>query len=91
MKNRKRAAALKYDPTDTAPKVIAKGTGVTAENILIKAEENDIPVYKDTKLAEELTSLELGANIPPDLYEVVAQILIFISDLDKLEAYRHGG
>ena len=88
MDKKKRAAALKYNPAETAPKVIAKGAGVTAENILKTAEEEDIPIYKDTKLAEELTKLDLEANIPPDLYEVVAQVLIFISDLDKLEEYR---
>ena len=88
MTDKKRAAALQYNPTDIAPKVMAKGKGIVADNILKKAEEEDIPIYRDEKLAEDLTKLDLGANIPPDLYEVVAQVLIFINDLDKLGEYR---
>ena len=91
MADKKRAAALKYTPSDAAPKVIAKGKGITAENILKKADEEYIPVYKDAKLAEELTQLDLDVNIPPDLYEVVAQVLVFISDLDTRAAGRPGG
>ena len=86
-----RAVALKYNPNDPAPKVVAKGAGFVAERIIEKGKESDIPLYKDAKLAEELTSLNLGENIPPELYEVVAQVLIFISNLDRLEAIRQYG
>lgn len=88
IRQNQKAVALKYDPMDVAPKVVAKGSGYIAEKILEKGRDADIPVYKDEKLAEELTRLDLGEHIPPELYEVVAQVLIFISDLDKLEAYR---
>ena len=84
----KKAVAVKYDPDDVAPKVIAKGKGHMAEKILSKGEESDITVYRDEKLVEELSKVEIGANIPPELYEVVAQMLVFISDLDKLEEYK---
>ncbi|WHH59431.1 EscU/YscU/HrcU family type III secretion system export apparatus switch protein [Petroclostridium sp. X23] len=82
----KKAAAIKYDPAsgDKAPKVIASGKGRIAESIIEKAEENNIPVHKDPKLAHMLNLLQIGDEIPPELYEVVAQILIFVSDLDKL-------
>ncbi len=84
----KKAVAIKYDPGETAPKVIASGKGLVAEKILEHG--SDIPVYKDSKLVEELEKIEIGSQIPPELYEVVAQVLIFISDLDKLESYnRH--
>jgi flagellar biosynthesis protein len=73
---------------DVSPKVVAKGVGAVADRIIEKGKDNDIPVYQDAKLTEELTRLDLGEHIPPELYEVVAQVLIFISDLDKLEAYR---
>ncbi|MDR1665239.1 MAG: EscU/YscU/HrcU family type III secretion system export apparatus switch protein [Clostridiales bacterium] len=85
---RMRAVAVKYDPTDVAPKVVAKGVGVIADKIIDKARDTNVPVYQDAQLAEDLTKLELGEHIPPELYEVVAQVLIFISDLDRLEAYR---
>ena len=83
---RKKAVALKYDPTMTAPSVVAKGSGLIAEKILDKAK--DIPVYEDAKLAEELLNIDVASNIPPELYGVVAQVLLFISDLDKYRDYR---
>ena len=85
-KKRQKAVALRYDADiDNAPKVLAKGAGVIAEKILEKGAEEDIAVYQDTQLVESLTKMDIGENIPPDLYEVVAQILVFISDLDKQE------
>ncbi len=85
MKHRlKKAAAIKYDPSETAPVVIAKGKGVVADNILEKAATEDIPIYKDSNLADDLTRLDIGDLIPPELYQVVAEILVFVSDLDDL-------
>ena len=84
--HREKAIALEYDPNDIAPKLLAKGAGIIAEKILENAKNADIPIYKDPALVEELTRLDLGGNIPPELYEVVAQILVFISELDKQEA-----
>jgi len=78
-----KAVALKYKPEYIAPKVVAKGRGYVAEKIIGKAEENEVPVYKDAALADELTRVEIGSHIPPELYEVVAQVLIFINELDK--------
>ncbi len=86
--SKRKAVAIKYEKGDRAPKVIAKGQGYVADRMLEKATEEVIPVYKDEKLVKELASVELGSNIPPELYEVVAQVLVFISDLDKLESYR---
>ncbi|MCL2499012.1 MAG: EscU/YscU/HrcU family type III secretion system export apparatus switch protein [Defluviitaleaceae bacterium] len=85
---RAKAVAVKYNPEDVAPKIVAKGAGLVAERIMENARMADVPVHKDAALAEELTRIDLGANIPPELYEVVAQVLIFISDLDKKETLR---
>ncbi len=84
-KERKQAIALSYDFDDTAPKVLAKGSGLVAQNILDSAQKHDVPVYEDPKLAKMLTQLEIGDNIPPELYEIVAEILIFITDIDYLQ------
>ncbi len=84
----KRAVAIKYTSGDVAPKVVAKGQGYVADRILETANDAVIPIYKDEKLVNELSSVEIGSNIPQELYEVVAQVLVFISDLDKLERYR---
>ncbi len=80
----KKAAALKYEPfSDRAPKVVAAGRGEAAENILKKALEHDVPVHKDPSLADVLSIISPGYEIPPDLYEVVAEVLVFISQMDR--------
>jgi len=78
----KTAVAVAYEPGDKAPKILASGRGEVAE----KAKENDVPFYKDNKLAETLSKLEIGDAIPPELYEVVAEILVFVDDMDKMKA-----
>ena len=83
-----RAVAIKYSPTEIAPKVVASGKGHVADRILEKAMSNDVAIYKDAALAEELSKMNIGDNIPPELYEVVAQVLVFISDIDKLSALK---
>ncbi len=80
----KTAVAIKYDPGDTAPKIIATGKGAVAEKIIEKGQEENIPFYKDDQLADTLSRLEIGDMIPPELYEVVAEILVFVSDMDKI-------
>lgn len=81
----KQAIALSYDPSDDAPKVVASGRGILAEKIIEKAQEFDVPIHKDDKLADTLSRLEIGEMIPPELYEVVAEILIFVDSMDKLK------
>lgn len=80
----KKAAALSYKEGMNAPKVIAAGKGYVAENILEEGKRHDVPVYKDNKLATLLTELEVGEQIPEALYDVVAQVLVFVSDMDEL-------
>lgn len=80
----KKASALSYTPgEDSAPKVIASGKGVVAEKLIEKAKEAKIPIYEDQHLAETLSHISLGNEIPPQLYEVVAEVLSFISRLDE--------
>jgi flagellar biosynthesis protein len=83
----KTAVALAYDPNeDGAPRVIASGKGILAEKIIEQAKDNKIPVHQDDKLAQTLSKLEIGEMIPPELYEVVAEILIFVDAMDKIRA-----
>ena len=51
-----------------------------------KAKEADVPIHKDDKLAKTLSKLEIGEMIPPELYEVVAEILVFVDAMDKIKA-----
>ena len=83
----RQAVALRYDPSDTAPRVVAKGAGYIHDKIIRKAGENDVTVISNPELVNELTRLDLGEGIPPELYEVVAQVLIFISELDRINDY----
>lgn len=85
-KQNKIAVALSYDPGEDAPKVIATGKGIIAEKILDKAKEVDVPVYEDAKLAKTLSNLELGEMIPPELYGVVAEVLVFVDRMDKIRS-----
>lgn len=85
----KQAIALEYNPDEEAPKVIASGRGVLAERIIEKAKESDVPIHRDDKLADTLSRLEIGDMIPPELYEVVAEILVFVDSMDKIRAKMH--
>ena len=82
----KTAVALAYDPNDAAPKILATGKGHVAEKIIEEAKAHDVPFYKDSKLADTLSKLEIGDAIPPELYEVVAEILVFVDGMDKVKA-----
>lgn len=83
MKENKIANALKYSKEESAPKVVAKGEGYIAEKIIETAKENNISIYKDEKLARQLKNLDLGQEIPEELYEVVAEVLVYIAKLDN--------
>ena len=78
----KQAIALEYDPSDEAPRVVASGKGILAEKIIEKAQESSVPVHRDDKLADTLSRLDIGEMIPPELYEVVAEILVFVDAVD---------
>lgn len=81
----KQAIALEYNPAEDAPKVVASGRGLLAEKMIERAKESDVPIHRDDKLADTLSRLEIGEMIPPELYEVVAEILIFVDSMDKLK------
>lgn len=83
-KKRRYAAALGYLPErEEAPKLLAKGEGFVAERIVETAREAGVSVYQDEKLAKQLQHLEMGEEIPVELYDVVASVLSFIARIDK--------
>ena len=78
-----KAAALKYDQAQhMAPRVVAKGKGHIAEQIVKVAQENDVPMHEDPNLANVLEALELESEIPAELYRAVAEVLVFIYRLN---------
>lgn len=77
MKNKVRSAiALNYDKKN-APTISAKGTGKLAEQIIEFAKENNIPLMENRPLIELLLALDLGEEIPEELYLSVAEIIAF--------------
>ena len=86
---RTQAVALSYDVGEqSAPKVVAKGIGVTADNILQLAQQNAIPVYKNKPLTQMLMVLELEQEIPPELYQAVAEVLSYVYKTEQILAMK---
>lgn len=84
---RKTAVALSYDPDeDAAPKIVATGRGLVADTIIERAGEANVPIHKDEKLAGTLSKLEIGDSIPPQLYGIVAEILVYVDNMEHLKS-----
>ena len=88
-KKRKQAIAIQYNPDEVAPKILASGTGIIADKIIEKAKSSDVPLYEGNKLANTLSKLDIGEYIPPELYSIVAEILVFVDNLDKIKGKIH--
>jgi len=82
-KERKKAAALKYETGYKAPIVTAVGMGLMADKIIEKAAENEVPIVYNKELADLLTNVEVGSNIPYELYDTVAEVIGYIMDVDS--------
>ncbi len=79
----RKAVALKYDGNkNSAPIIVASGLGHMAEKIVEIANKEDVPVYEDTSLATVLSQLELGAEIPEEVYKAVVEIYVFFLNFD---------
>ncbi len=86
---RRRAAALRHEPgRGDAPSVVARGEGHVADRILEIARQHDIPVHHDAGLVDVLSRLDLEREIPTELYQVVAELLVFIYRMQALAATR---
>ncbi|MFP4296202.1 MAG: EscU/YscU/HrcU family type III secretion system export apparatus switch protein [Halothiobacillaceae bacterium] len=91
------AVALSYDG-EGVPKVVARGKGVIAEELVSLAQEHDVPLHEDAELSAALAQIELGREIPPQLYQAVAEVLsfaLYVSGkheeiLQKVHARRQG-
>lgn len=84
-----RVSAIKYDvQKDRAPKIVASGRGVIAQDILKLAEENRVPLYEDPNLAELLSKLDLDTDIPPVLFPLVAEVLALVYQLEIMAKKR---
>ena len=71
------AIALKYEPGNVAPIVVASGAGHMAQKIIEVATEHNVPVYEDTSLTTVLSKLQLGQAIPDELYNAIVEIYVY--------------
>ncbi|EAT99499.1 MULTISPECIES: FlhB-like flagellar biosynthesis protein [Campylobacter] len=77
--SKKKAVALGYNrEKNSAPKVLATGSGEIANKIISLAREHEIPIKEDPDLIEILSKVEIDQEIPPNLYKAVAEIFSFL-------------
>lgn len=78
------AVAIKYafGADGEAPKVVASGRGFLAQRIIEKAQQNNVPVREERELAESLVKIPVGTEIPPELWETMAEVLAHLYKLD---------
>lgn len=82
--SKKKAAAVRYDyGKDNAPRVVAKGRGKIAEKIVALAKAHEVPLVEDDNLVQMLEALDVDTRIPPELYQAVAEVLVFVYGLNR--------
>lgn len=79
----KKAVALHYSLGQEAPVVTAKGQGIVADKIIDLAKQHGVPLQEDASLVELLAQLDLDQQIPPELYQLVAEVLSFVYRADQ--------
>lgn len=77
------AVALKYAPGDKAPRVVAKGRGLIAEEIIARAREHGVYVHESPELVTLLSQVDLDDHIPPTLYVAVAELLVWLYRVEQ--------
>ncbi|MDI1361359.1 EscU/YscU/HrcU family type III secretion system export apparatus switch protein [Methylotenera sp.] len=80
------AIALAYAAGEYAPKVVAKGRGAIAEQIIARAKEHDVFVHESKDLVALLMQVDLDDHIPPALYQAIAEVLAWLYKLEQVKA-----
>jgi flagellar biosynthesis protein len=80
---RQAAVALAYSAADSAPKVVAKGRGLIAAEIISRAREHGVYVHESPELVALLMQVDLDARIPPQLYVAVAELLAWLYRMEQ--------
>ena len=83
MKDQKKAMALSYEQSMDAAHVVAKGTGIVAERMLEIALANGVPVHEDPALLSLLSALNIEEQIPEDVYQVIAELFVFLYQMEQ--------
>ena len=82
---RQSAVALAYGAGDPAPKVVAKGTGLVAEQIMARAKEAGVFVHESKELVALLMHVDLDRQIPPALYRAIAELLAWLYYIESAQ------
>ena len=85
-KQAREAIALAYSQTDAAPRVVAKGKGLIAEQIIARAKEHGVYVHESPELVALLTQVNLDEHIPTELYMAVAELLAWLYRIEHGES-----
>ena len=78
----KKAVALRYQAFEPAPKVIAKGDGLIAEEIIRRAREHGVFVHDSPELVSLLSQIELNDYVPQKLWDIVAELLVWVRSVE---------
>ena len=84
MKKIRKAAAIKYEQGYDVPIVTAAGMGYIADKILEKAEESKVAIVKNEELANLLSNVDVGSEIPVEIYDAIAKVIAYVIDIDEL-------
>jgi len=84
------AVALAYHAGEEAPKVVAKGRGLIAEQIIARAKEHGVYVHQSKELVSLLMQVEMDRQIPPELYRAVAELLAWLYSVDANHSAKTG-
>jgi len=84
MKKIKKATAIKYEQGYDVPIITAAGMGYIADKILEKAKENKVAIVENEELANLLSNVDVGSEIPIELYDAIAKVIAYVMDLDAL-------
>ena len=82
---RQSAVALRYAGNDTAPRVVAKGSGLIAQQIIDRARDAGVFVHESPEMVALLMQVDLDQHIPPQLYVAIAELLAWLYRLDTAE------
>ncbi len=85
--NRQNAVALAYQTGDTAPRIVAKGKGLIAEQIIARAKEHGVHIHQSKELVSLLMKVDLDEDIPPALYRVVAELLAWLYHIETEKSH----
>jgi len=84
MKKVKKATAIKYENGYDVPIVTAAGIGYIADRIIKTAEESKVTIVQNEELANLLSNVDIGSEIPVELYDAIAKVIAYVMDIDTL-------